>query len=150
VHPLHLRIRRFDHVILIGGVCSASVPETEMSGGKMQGISREDVSGPGTGATRQDDGIDPALAIHRSLGANKWRVGGCAIRIVAAGHVHLDIAESMLGQMRFECRECLAGLHVWHQPEVYLSYRPVRKDGLAADAGVTPNQSFDVNRRPRL
>src|SRR3954447_16117013 len=102
VHSLHFRIARLDHVILIGGVRSAAVPETEVTSRKTQWLSRENVSRPGTRKSGKHDGINAGALVHRSRRANDPRIRRRAGRIVPAGHVDLDVTKPMVNQMRFQ------------------------------------------------
>src|SRR5262249_42042654 len=150
LHPLHLRILRLDHVVLIWRMRAVAVSQAEVSGRQMQGIAREYVSGPRTSAARQNDGIDSILFVNRNLRLNDSRAEGRAVGIVPAGHVHFDVAEALLSQMRLERCESLARLHVGHQPQIEFGDGPMRKNGLAAGSGVAADQAFDVYRWPRL
>src|SRR3954451_17383834 len=102
IYSLHLRITGLDDVILIWGVRSAAVPETEVTGRKMQWLSSENVSGPRTCKTGKHDRIDAGALVHRLGCANDSRIRRRAGGIVPAGHVDLDIAKTMAGQMRFQ------------------------------------------------
>ena len=50
-------------------------------------------------------------------------VGGRAGRIVAAGHVDLDVAEAVLGEVRLERGERVGRGHVGHEPQIELGHR---------------------------
>src|SRR2546428_3279940 len=116
----------------------------------MRGIAGEDASRPRSGAARQDDGITPLAAIKSHLRTNERSVGGSAVRIVAAGHVYFDIAESVLRRMSFQRGESFVGFHIRHETQIELGNGAMRKTRLAARAGVAANQPFDVHRGPRL
>ncbi len=74
------------------------------------------------------------------------RVGRRRGRIVAPGHVHVDVAIALVGEVLLELLERFGRLHVRHQPQVELGDRLVREDGLSARAGVAADQPLDVDR----
>src|SRR5438270_5898717 len=120
-----------------------------MSGGEMQWIAGEHVSRPRSCAARQNDGINSLAAIKSHLRTNERSVGGSAVRIVAAGHVYFDIAESVLRKMSFQRGESFVGFHIRHETQIELGNGAMRKNRLAARAGVAAKQPFDVHRGPR-
>ena len=129
---------------------SAAVSHAEVACGQMQGITGENVSRPRSRAARQDDGVNPLVAIKSHLRANERSVGGSAVRIVAAGHVYFDIAESVLRKMSFQRGESFIGFHVRHETQIELGNGAMRKNRLPAWAGVAADQPLDVHRGPRL
>src|SRR5207245_9743092 len=112
----------------------------------MQGITGENVSRPRSRAARQDDGVNPLVAIKSHLRANERSVGGSAVRIVAAGHVYFDIAESVLRKMRFERGESFIGFHVRHETQIVLGIVPMRKNRLTGCAGVVAFVEYGSER----
>src|SRR5215471_21725151 len=58
VEALHLRIRRLNHIILVRRMRTAAVTKTEMAGWQPERIPCEDITGPGAGQPRHDDGIN--------------------------------------------------------------------------------------------
>src|SRR5438034_10901936 len=116
----------------------------------MQGITGENVSRPRSRAARQDDGVNPLVAIKSHLRANERSVGGSAVRIVAAGHVYFDIAESVLRKMSFQRGASFIGFHVRHETQSELGNGAMRKNRLPAAAGVAADQPPNANRRPRM
>ena len=150
IDSLHFRVRRFDYVILIGGVGAVAVAHTEMAGGQVQRVAGKDVSGPRSGAARQDDGIDSLAAIVSDLGADQRGVGGGAVRVVASGHVHFDVAEAAFREVSLQGGESFVSFHVRHQAQIQFGDGAVRKNRFAARAGVAADQAFDIHRGPRL
>src|SRR5438270_8444922 len=102
IYSLHLRITGLDHVILIGRMRSAAVTETEVTGRQMQWLASENISRPRTCKPGKHDGINAGVLVHRLRRANDSRIRRRAGGIVSAGHVHLDIAETMVSQMCFQ------------------------------------------------
>src|SRR5438128_12659105 len=112
----------------------------------MQGITGENVSRPRSRAARQDDGVNPLVAIKSHLRANERSVGGSAVRIVAAGHVYFDIAESVLRKMSFRRGESVISFPVRHETQIEFDNSAVRKHRLAARPRVARDQAFDCDR----
>src|SRR5439155_11537575 len=140
---LYFWVRGFYDVIFVRRMCAAAVPETEMSGCKFQGFARKDVTWIRAGVARPQQRIDSGFLVSRDLRLYERGIGGCARGIVTARHVHFDVAEPALGQMRFQRRERVGGFHVWHEPHVDLRYRAMRQNGFAARTCVTANQTLN-------
>src|SRR5437763_17196802 len=101
----------------------------------MQGITGENVSRPRSRAARQDDGVNPLVAIKSHLRANERSVGGSAVRIVAAGHVYFDIAESVLRKMSFQRGESFIGFNVRQERHIEPGIAALRQQRLPRWAG---------------
>src|SRR5438093_13472843 len=67
IESLYLRVRRFDDVIFVRRMCARAVTETEMSGGKFQGIAGKDVTWIRAGVARPQQRIDPGFLVSRDL-----------------------------------------------------------------------------------
>src|SRR5437870_13344448 len=102
----------------------------------MQGVAGEDVSRPRSRAARQNDGINSLAAIKRHLRTDERSVGGSAVRIVASSHVDFNIAKAMLGKMGFQRGDRLVSFHIRHEAKIEFGNSAVRKNRLAARAGV--------------
>src|ERR1700687_4688180 len=76
VHALDLGIFRFDDVVLIGGVRAASVAEAKGARRQVERLAGEYVTGPRSRASRENDRVNPALAIHFGLNTDERGVGG--------------------------------------------------------------------------
>ena len=87
VEALDLRVRRLDHVVLVGRVRAAAVAEAEVAGRQLQRLAGEDVARLRAGVARPEDRIDAAPPVDGELRADERRVGRGAVRVVAAGHV---------------------------------------------------------------
>src|SRR5262245_9706877 len=149
VDALYLRIRRFDKKVLVRRGLSTAVTKSEVSGRKAQRRSGEDIPGPRTSISWHEQRIDVVAPVNRLLRADEYRVTGSRCRIVTARHVDIDIAETALGEMRFQCRERFTGRHVRNETKVEFRDGFARKNGFAARPGVSTDQSFDVHRRLR-
>ena len=73
--------------------------------------------------------------------------GSVVVGIVAAGHVDFDVAEAVLGEMRFQRGERFLRGHVGDQAHVDFREGFAGQNGFAAWAGVTADEAFDVDRR---
>src|SRR5215469_17279834 len=102
VHAQHLGIAGLDDVILIRRMRAVAMAESEVSGGQTKRLAGEDVTRPGACQARQDHRVDAVVLVHRSGGANDGGVGGRGSGVVAAGHVDVDIAETLFREMGFE------------------------------------------------
>src|SRR5579859_557364 len=116
-----------------------------MAGRHFQRIACKHISRPGAGESRHHDWIDSPPPVDRHLGPDEGGVRGGAGWIVSSGHIDLDIAETVLRQMRLESSERLRSSHVGHQPKVDLGDRFVRQYGLASWPGISANQALDVD-----
>src|SRR5580698_10668768 len=103
-----------------------------MASWKMQRFAREDETWPGTGETRQQNGIDSVFLINRDGGSNDRRIGGRACGIVAAAHVDLDIAEAFFDEVGFECGERSCCRHVGDETHVDFCDGFARQNGFTA------------------
>ena len=63
-------------------------------------------------------------------------------RIVTAGHVHFDVAETALRQMGLEGGKRVGRFHVGHQSHVDLRDGAMRQDRFATGAGITADQAL--------
>src|SRR5437879_1774786 len=118
IHAVDLGVFRLDDVVLVRSMRAASVAEAKGTGGEVQRLAGENVTGPGARAARQNDRVDPALAIHSGFDADDFCVGGRAVGIVTAGHAHLDIAEALFRKVSFERGESFRGGHVRNEAQV--------------------------------
>src|SRR4029453_14546174 len=116
---------------------AASKPHSKMAGGQPQWISGEDVSRPRPRKTRPHYRLDPSTPGHRRLRPDKRGIRGGTRRIVAAGHVDVDVPKTALSQMGFERRKRLGSGHIRHQSQIELCHRLVWKNGLAARPRIT-------------
>ena len=123
--------------------------QAEVARGELQRLSREDVSGPGARVARPEDRIDPGAPVDGDLRPDHRGVGRRARGIVAARHLHLDVAVTFVREVLLKRLQRLRGLHVRHQAQVELGDGLVREDGFAARTRVTADQSLDVDRRLR-
>src|SRR5690348_2557743 len=99
---------------------SAAVTHTEMASRKAQWIAGKDVSRPGSSAARHNNGIDLVASITGYLGANQRSIGRSAGRIIASGHIHFYVTESVFGKMRTQRRYRLIGFHVGDESQIHL------------------------------
>src|SRR5579872_5472961 len=105
VESAHLGVGRLDQVVLIRGMRTGPVSESEMTGGQAKRRIGEDVSGPGARRARPQLRIEAELAIGRQLGLDE-PAGGIGLGwVVAAAHVDFDVAEAVFGEMGLELGE---------------------------------------------
>src|SRR5215472_6927473 len=95
VHAQHLGIAGLDDVILIGRMRAIAMAESEVSGGQAKRLAGENVTRPGACQARKDHRVDAVVFVHRRGGANDRGIGGRGSGVVAAGHVDVDIAETL-------------------------------------------------------
>src|SRR4029077_18519903 len=129
---------------------SAAVTESEVAGGEMQRFVRKYVTGPGTCAAREHDGVDVVSLVDSGLGTNELGVARSAVWVVSARHVHLDVAETMLGQMSLERGESFGGFHVGNEPHIDFGDSAVGKNGFAPGSGIAADQAFNIYGGARL
>src|SRR5204862_5796436 len=67
--------------------------------------------------------------------------------VVAAARIHFDVAETALREMRLEAGDRPVVGHVGYEPKIELRDGTMRHDGLAARAGISSDEAFDVDRR---
>src|SRR5260370_33850080 len=60
---------------------------SEMARGKLEGITRKHVPGPGAAEPRPKDRLDSVLSVHRLHRADQSMVRWRGVRIVSSGHV---------------------------------------------------------------
>ena len=90
-------------------------------------------------------GSRPELLIGRNLRLDELGVRRGLGGIVAAAHVDFDVAEAVLREMVLEQLQRAGGRHVGHEAHVDLGDGAMRQNGLAAGAGVSSDQAFDVD-----
>src|SRR5437660_10198365 len=129
---------------------SAAVTESEVAGGEMQRFVRKYVTGPGTCAAREHDGVDVVSLVDSGLGANECGIARSAVWVVSARHVHLDVAETMLGQMSLECGESFGGFHVGNEPHIDFRDRAGGQNGLSGWTRVAAAEAVTQYGGPRL
>src|SRR6202167_968912 len=149
INALHLRIGRVNQVILIGRVGAFAMSQSEMASGQAQGIAGEDVAGPRSWTARQNDRIDYGTSIYLYFGFDDSGVGGGAVGIVAARHIDLYVAKSLLSEVRLQGRQSFGCGHVGHEAQIHFRDRTVWKNCLSARPGVSPNQALDIDGRTR-
>src|SRR5260370_18037439 len=86
--------------------------------------------------------------VHGSLSANERSISRSAVGIIATRHIGLDIAETVLSKMGFECCECLMGCHVWNQSHINLCHHARRKNSFPTWSVISPNQSLVIYSTP--
>ena len=80
----------------------------------------------------EKDWIDPVIFVNRFLGLDDRRIGRRRRRVVAAGHIHVDVAVAVFGEMRLQGGERAFGGLVRHETQIEFRDRLVRQDRLAA------------------
>src|SRR5262249_57103330 len=81
------------------------MPESEMTGSKLEWRVGENVARPRTTKSRKQDRIDPVIFVNRFFRLDDRRIRWRRRWIVTAGHVHIDVAESFFRQLRFQSSE---------------------------------------------
>src|SRR5439155_1007461 len=131
-------------------ISTTATVKLEMIGGELQRFAGESVTRIRAGIARPKQGIDSESFVSCDLRFDQRRIFRRAGRVVAAGHVHFDIAEAALRQMRLQRRERVGRFHVWHKAHVDLRDRAMRQNCFAAGSGIAADQTFDVYRRLRF
>ena len=107
----------------------------------------ENITGPRAAEPRQQDRIDPVIFVDRFLGLDDRRISRRRGWIVAASHVHVDVAVTVFREMRLERGERAFGGLIRHEAQIEFRDRLMRQNRFAARAGVAADDSFDVHRR---
>src|SRR5467141_2997430 len=76
IHAVDFRVFRFDEVVLVRSMRAASVAETKRARGQVKRLAGEYVAGPRARAPRENNRVNPALAIHLGFNTNERGVGG--------------------------------------------------------------------------
>ena len=117
-----------------------------MAGSELQRFTGKDVTWIRTCVPRPEQRIDSEFFVGRDLCLDERRISRRARRIVTAGHIHFDVAETALRQMRLQRSESVGGFHVGHETHVDLRNSAMRQDCFATRACVAADESFDVHR----
>src|SRR5215472_11526909 len=125
---------------------AVGMAESEVSGGQTKRLAGEDVTRPGACQARKDHGVDAVVLVYGRGGANDGGVAGRGSGVVAAGHVHVDIAETFFREMGFEQGERFGGGHVGNEAQVELGDRFSGKNRFAAGTRAPADQPLDVHR----
>src|SRR5260370_26009935 len=149
IHALNFRVFRFDDVVLVGGVRTVSMTEAEVASGKTQRVASEYVTGPGAGEARKNHRINSVFLVNAGGRANDRGIGRRGSGVVAASHVHIDVAETFFRQMRFQRGESFGGSHVGNEAEVKFRNGFAGKNRLATGARVAANVAFNFPRCTR-
>ena len=120
-----------------------------MAGGHFERLAGKHVTGPGAGKARHFDRVDACAVVNGFFGAGNQCVHWSTGRVVSAGDVHFDIAEAMLGEMRFERGRRFRSFHIGHKAQIHFRNGASGQNGFPAGAGVTGDESFDIYCRLR-
>src|SRR5437764_10631801 len=79
---------------------SVPVPKAKVARRQTERVAGKHVARPGSCQTRHDHRINLMAPVNAQRRLNNSSVRGCAVGIVAAGHVHFDVAEAAFRKMR--------------------------------------------------
>src|SRR5215472_570363 len=146
VHSSNFWVRRLNRPVLVRSVRAAAMPKAEVPGSQLEWFSREDYSRPGTRIPRPQHWVNSVLFIGCDHRLYQRRVRRCLRGVIASTHVDLDVTKAMPGQMCCEQIESFLGRHVRNEAHVELRDSPMGEDCLAARAGISTDQTFNIDR----